>query len=106
MGWFFISIVLGALMWMFFAKGNISRVLAVLSVFHASIALPIAVFSALTGIYPKYISLKGYYYYEHSESHLGQEPLSSNRQPLKTMGWLQVIFLAVTIGISSVYLLR
>ena len=56
------SIILGILMWAFFAKGNLSQVLAVLSICYASIVLPMALFSALTGVYPELISLKGYYY--------------------------------------------
>jgi len=104
LGWMVISACVYVLMVAFFAADNRSYELAALSMFFASVALPPALFSALTGVYPE-ISRKGYHYYERHSNSSEQAPTLANHPHLKTMGWIQFVFLAVVISVSAVCIL-
>jgi len=101
-GLFFTSIILEFLLWVFFTKGDLSQLLAVLSMFCPSMALPPALFCAVTGIYPL-MERKGYHYYEIYKRSLGEALISTDESHLKIVGWLQSILIAVIIGVSLVY---
>jgi hypothetical protein len=105
LAWFFISVILGIVLWAFLARGDLSQGLAVLSIFYLSMALPPALFSAFTGIYPV-MTRKGYDYYEHYKSSLRQTALPTDESHLKLVGWLQSILVAVIIGVSLIHILR
>jgi hypothetical protein len=103
--WFFISVILGVLLWASFAKGNLSQVFAVLSMFYPSMAFPPALFSAVTGIYPV-LTRRGYDYFKHSKNLLRQTAIPTHGPHLKLVGWLQSILLPVITGVSLLHILR
>jgi hypothetical protein len=105
MAWFFINVIFVILLWVFFAKGDLSQILAVLSIFFPSISLPSAIMSAITGVYPA-LERKGYFYYENYKSSSEQIFVATDGPQLKTVGWLQFILITVLIGVSLVYVLR
>jgi hypothetical protein len=102
--WFFISLILGILIWAFLARRGLPHGLAILAMFYSSIALFPAFFSAVTGVY-LVTDRKGYYCYEHYKAALPQPPVSSDSQLLKNVGRLQFILILAMNGVSLVYIL-
>jgi hypothetical protein len=93
---------LGFFIWQWMVATNYPHRFVLLALVFASITIPLALFSGLTGIYP-IRTRSGYYYYIRYKDPAKQFLMSSKYPELKIVGWVQFILLISIIVISSVY---
>ncbi len=75
-------------------------IFALIAIFLASITIPTALFSGLTGIYPERSRIGHSYYVDYQS--LAKRLLTEEKYPeLKITGWLQLLFLVVIIFVSA-----
>lgn len=76
------------------------RAFDLMPIFLASINIPPALFSGLTGIYPER-SRSGYFYYVDYQNPVNRLLVKGKYPELKMIGWLQFVFFVAIIVVSS-----
>ena len=98
-----IIICIGFLLWQLRILDSYPHRFALLAMTLSMMTTPSALFSILTGIYPER-NRSGYAYYVRYKDP-GRNFLAASKYPeLKLVGWFQLFFVLVVIGVSSFYI--